>query len=174
MLSVNPSPEFVARVRTQVAREPVPHPWRLSWTLGTVVAAAAVVAIAAYVGPGRERAANTARPPLAARVLPNSGTVASGSTQRTEIRALRDGASIARLEGPAAAAPTERRGNDVLLDPRESAALRALIYGVRRGEVDLSPVLRASTPSAMTLPPLTEIAIEPITIAPLVDEGERQ
>jgi hypothetical protein len=34
-------------------------------------------------------------------------------------------------------------------------------------------VLRVSTPSAMELPPITEIAIPPITIAPLVDEGVR-
>src|SRR2546430_12563369 len=37
----------------------------------------------------------------------------------------------------------------VLIDARESAALRALIVGARDGRVDLEPVLRASTPTAM-------------------------
>jgi hypothetical protein len=63
---------------------------------------------------------------------------------------------------------------DVLLDARETATLRALIRGVRRGDVDLEPVLRASAPSAMELPPIADIAIAPITIDPLVEEGVRQ
>ena len=69
--------------------------------------------------------------------------------------------------------PFEGRREDVLLDPRETSTLRALIRGVRRGDVDLEPVLRASTPSAMDLPPIADIAIAPITIAPLVEEGVR-
>jgi hypothetical protein len=42
---------------------------------------------------------------------------------------------------------------------------------VRTGDVTLEPVLRASTPSAMELPPIADIEIAPIAIAPLVEEG---
>jgi hypothetical protein len=62
---------------------------------------------------------------------------------------------------------------DVLLDARESAALRALILGARDGRVDLEAVLRASTPNAMDLPPIGDIDIPIITIDPITpDTGE--
>jgi hypothetical protein len=59
----------------------------------------------------------------------------------------------------------------VLIDPRESMALRALINGVRSGRVDLSPVVRASTPTAMELPPVTDLVIAPLAIEPLAPTG---
>jgi hypothetical protein len=65
----------------------------------------------------------------------------------------------------------------VLLDPRESIALRNLIAGVRSGRLDLTPVLGASTPTAMDLPPVQDIDIPVITIEPLAPmgaEGVRQ
>src|SRR5260370_303237 len=42
-LNVDPSPEFLARVRTRVANEPEPSTWRWSWTIATVGALAAAV-----------------------------------------------------------------------------------------------------------------------------------
>jgi hypothetical protein len=35
MLSVEPSVEFVARVRMRIAAEPAPSPWRMSWAVAT-------------------------------------------------------------------------------------------------------------------------------------------
>jgi len=67
---------------------------------------------------------------------------------------------------------------EVLIDARESAALRALIAGARDGRVDLEPVLRASTPTAMDLPPIGAIDIPFLTIDPITpgtgEEGVRQ
>ena len=67
---------------------------------------------------------------------------------------------------------------EVLIDAREASALRALILGTRDGRVDLEPVLRASTPSAMDLPPIGAIDIPVITIDPITpgtgEEGVRQ
>jgi hypothetical protein len=67
---------------------------------------------------------------------------------------------------------------EVLIDPRESAALLALILGARDGRVDLAPILRASTPMPMDLPPVGVIDIPFLTIDPIApgtgEEGVRQ
>jgi hypothetical protein len=61
---------------------------------------------------------------------------------------------------------------EVLLEPGETRALRALIAGVREGHIDLTPVIEASTPSVMELEPIRDLVIAPIVIAPV--EGVRQ
>ena len=69
----------------------------------------------------------------------------------------------------AAAAPREP---EVLIDPAETRALRRLIAGTRDGSLDLSAALRATTPTAMDLPPIDALAIAPLTIDPLTPSGE--
>jgi hypothetical protein len=56
-VNVDPSPEFVARVRTRIANETAPAPWRVRWTVLAWGAAAAVLAVAAMVtlGPTGKR-----------------------------------------------------------------------------------------------------------------------
>ena len=67
---------------------------------------------------------------------------------------------------------------EILIDPREAAALRALIYGARDGRIDLVPVLNASQPAVMELPPVVDIHIPEITIDPIApgagEQGVRQ
>ncbi len=48
-LNVEASPEFLARVRTRIAKEPAPAAWRGPWTLAAAVAMAAVVVVAVIV-----------------------------------------------------------------------------------------------------------------------------
>jgi len=57
LLAVEPSPEFVARVRARVAEEPEPRRWWTSWTLA-VAGAVAVVILAVIAWPSREPAAS--------------------------------------------------------------------------------------------------------------------
>ena len=45
-LAVEPSPDFVARVRTRVASEPQAAPWRAGWILAASLAVAAVLTLA--------------------------------------------------------------------------------------------------------------------------------
>ncbi len=54
-LNVDPSPEFLARVRTRIANEPAPPAWRGSWTLAAAGAMAAVVVVAVIVSRPRSR-----------------------------------------------------------------------------------------------------------------------
>jgi hypothetical protein len=56
---------------------------------------------------------------------------------------------------------------EVLIDPREAMALRQLITGTRDVSLDLSAALRATSPSAMELPELSDVVIAPIIIEPL-------
>ena len=49
-LDVDPSPEFLARVRTRIASEPAPSGWRAWWMLAVgAAAAAAVIAVAVLI-----------------------------------------------------------------------------------------------------------------------------
>lgn len=183
LLAVDPSPELVARVRMRIANEPEPAAWWLSWKLAGF-AAGAVIVIAVVVvmrSPGTHRTG----PSLAAthpapETSVTAPSVAAAPPSREyvapAVKRTSSGSAEARrhvmVEAGHPAQPVEAT-SELLLDARETAALRALIGGVRRGDLDLEPVLRASTPSVMELPPMTEIAIPPITIAPLVDEGVR-
>jgi hypothetical protein len=66
----------------------------------------------------------------------------------------------------------------VLLDPRETQALRALLAGVRGNRVDLSSLLRPGAPAPTALPPVDDLVIAPIAIEPIAPQagaqGERQ
>jgi len=187
LLAVNPSPEFVARVRTRLASEPEPSSfaglqlptarWWRSWMFAAApILAAAVIFIAVLIS--RPRPVEQV-PMLTATALPNTTTTMAALKGRPYIRTeqarsleTRDVArTVTTID---VGRPFGDRRDDVLLDARETAALRALIRGVRRGTVDLAPVLRASTPSAMELPPVADIEIAPITIAPIAEEGVRQ
>jgi hypothetical protein len=173
LVSVDPSRQFLARVRGRIADEPAPVTSPFSWRFAGVLAAAAaaVVVVMLVRWSGDEPVSRPAVPQLAATALPNASTTIAApersAIERTNVPA--DSPAPARAGVSVAAAPAP----EVLLDAREAAALRALIAGVRAGRVDLAPVLSASAPSPMDLPPLTAIAIQPIAIDPL-EEGVRQ
>jgi hypothetical protein len=170
-LSVDPSPEFVARVRMRVANEPARMPWRASWgfAMSAVAAIVMVAIVVRWVDRGRSPVTDT--PLLAARaVTPSVGSLLATdsyaiSTFRRTVSAPAEAGHYVRRD---AARASEA---EVLLDPRETAALRALIRGVRSGRLDLTPVLRASTPTAMELPPVTDVVIAPLAIEPLAPTG---
>jgi hypothetical protein len=197
MLAVDPSPEFVARVRTRIEQEPAPSaPWGL-WPLVFAGGLAAAVTIAVTVARPKEiarpasvatrtspSATEAARPEPVGRAAPGSGA----PPIEPPVRAQESGVASSTRTGP----PTAEAGRsvhiandrraappdaDVLVDARESSALRALIRRAREGGVDLAPVLRASTPVVMDMPPVAAIDIPLITIDPIAPgtgEGARQ
>jgi hypothetical protein len=178
--AIEPSPGFVARVRTRVAQEPMRSaPWRVSLLFAAgAIAAAIVIAFVAQQPKGR--AVPVAAHPLASRTLvaaagqPIDSRVPSAAGQESSTHAI-----VRRPATPLGkAAPHEPSETaEVLIDPREAAALRALIAGVGTGRLDLTPILRASIPPAMDLPPIESIQIPDITIellAPFGAEGVRQ
>ena len=177
MLAVDPSPDFTARVRTRVASESHRSAWRgAAWMFS---AAAAVVVIAVVVPRDRPRDKRGEGHPLASRPLASIALAASDVGRRPAL-------SEARTSGTGGPALRPNRENasprdtidEVLVDAREAAAIRALIVAARDGRVDLAPVLNASTPTAMELGPVVEISIPDIAIDPIAPgtgaEGARQ
>ena len=177
-LAVDPSPEFLARVRTQIANEPHPRVWRMSWMLSTFALVAAAVVFAMMIE-RRDGVPALATAPLASRAVGGHATmlpyVGSGFS-RTSNGPAKAGRHV-RIDskvGPPEGGPHV----EVLLDPRETQALRALIAGVRTNRVDLSSLLRPGAPGPMELPPVDDLVIALLAIEPLapVDgaQGERQ
>jgi len=182
-LAVDPSPEFVARVRMQIAKEARPTMWRTSWMLSTFAVVAAAVILTIRVN-RPDVAVTRDVDPLAARVIAGDisipiPTVGSGFSR--SYAGQPKGGPHARIAGPAEAgryrslAPADPVA---LLDPRETQALRALLAGARTNRVDLSPLLTSTAPATTDLPPPNSLVITPIAIEPLAPiagaQGERQ
>jgi hypothetical protein len=193
MLAVDPSSDFMARVRTRIADERQPSAWWLSWKFAGVATMAAIVVLAVVMLRPREAvrplpvarrgaSPDAARPtPSAAATAqePRTGTVKSPAEAGHHVRTTKAGQHIlARPAAPKLAGNRGERRWEVLIDARESAALRSLILGARDGRVNLDAVLRAATPSPMDLPPIGAIDIPFLTIEPIApgtgEEGVRQ
>jgi hypothetical protein len=184
-LAVDPSPEFVARVRTRVHGERVGSAWAFPWTMVAASAAAAVIVMIS-VGVLIPRvhtpqdAAPLDRPLIAARPL----DVPLAGPPRAMVPPRPSGASPESLPSVSPtvtlAANTEP---EVLIAPGEAAALKRLMRGVTALPVDLSTPTNRPTDIA-SLQPLTDIVLAPmadiasITIEPLRpvarEEGVRQ
>jgi hypothetical protein len=151
-LNVDPSPEFLARVRTRVAAEPTPARWRLAWvmtaaTVGAVAIATTVLwlRLEAPVPPGV--AATPVRPPALSPVAAPVEAIVPDPVARASRRVVP--ATPPRAEPEVMISEGERRGFETLL-----AALRNNV---------LPPVPAAETAVAPVLP----VEIEAFTIEPL-------
>src|SRR5262245_14617938 len=192
-LDVDPSPEFLARVRTRIASEPAPSGWRAWWMLAVgAAAAAAVIAVAMLIS--RQSIAPASTETVASKLEPATSTAPAQATRNQDAAALdarASGGRDSREAEPHARAPQERRvvaqasrdvapGNswsepervEVLLDPREVAMLRRLIAGVGTGRIDLKPLTEPGPFSIAETAPLEDILIAPLSIEPLEPGGE--
>jgi hypothetical protein len=174
-LAVNPSPEFVARVRTRIAEEPSRAPRGLGWLLAGVTAAAVTAGVVTLVMLRSDRrvgsetgqlASRSINPPVA--VPPRSpGLERERRTTHLERRTSNDAPRTTHLE---------RQVSEPLFDRHETVALQRLIAGVRDARLDLSPLLKEPMPAAMSPRPIDDLVIAPLVIAPLAPngtEGER-
>ena len=194
-LAVDPSPEFLVRVRARIADEPAPASRGFGWLfagVATVAAAAALVLAVRMVSPARPPAA---APLLASRsigsavVVPAVGPAKAGhyvpkgvgrddqsqyvvsGFSRTQHES--SGFSRTQRESPGVSRTAATRSSAPLFDARETTALQRLIADVRDARVDLAPLAREGP---MPLPALDPLVISPIVIEPLVPggvEGER-
>ena len=183
-LDVDPSPEFLARVRTGIASEPRRAAWRWSRMFAAACAMAALIAIDIVSRDARSsRLRDLAPPPDVAQAFRPAGSGAEQAPSRLPAPVVSgfsrtDRNPKSNTARSAKAFARQPREPEILLDPAETRALRRLIAGTREGTLDLSAALQATTPTAMDLPPLSEIAIPVITIDPITpeagDEGARQ
>lgn len=164
-LGVDPSPEFLPRVRARIANERMREGWfwSASWRwAGVVVVTAAVATIAAWT------LRDSVPVPREARVAPaiESTTPPIEATPPAPVTApvLRAVRATARTE---AVTPFE-----VVIAPDEAAALKQLFTAI--GSRQLETFALPDLESALKPPaPIEEIVLEPITISPLAAlEGE--
>jgi hypothetical protein len=152
LLSVEPSPEFTARVRLRVAdqRMSARWPW-VPLSLGSVGVAAAVLVVVSVSTP-----AVLLPPPPSPPVAAVRGPAIPSLPTPTWPDSPRGGAPR-RQESHAAmaAAPSP----DVIVDPRQRAAVDALIALTNQGTV----LTFVSEP----LPMATDIVVEPLNVPPL-------
>jgi len=179
-LGVDPSPEFLPRVRARIASERMHNGWlwSASWRWA---GAAAVVTAVAVIGVWTLREPSPASPaPQQVRITPPVETTAPPSQRDRQAPALvASGAETPKSVGvsvvrrvraeppPAVVAPFE-----VVIAADEAAALKQLFSAItnRRIETRALPDLT----SALKPPaPIEEIVLDPITISPLAAlEGE--
>ena len=178
LLAADPSPAFVARVRSAIAaEEPTSRPWFGAWSAVLAVAATIAVVIVTLAGYRGSRGQVVGDRPaaLATRPIPNSGAAAgvgllvAGLQSRALDRLPRPSRRI--VAAPQAIASAEP---EVLVDPREAAALHVLIQRMRNGAIDLAPLLTRPLPAATAASEVAGIEIPVITIQPIApDTGEQ-
>jgi hypothetical protein len=172
-LDVDVSPDFTARVRQRIAREPKAEPFRRGWRIAVPAAAAAVVLVAAGVAMLTTRAPSSSQP-LAGR------PVAVGSLGPVDVRQARPVLTVApprsRRPAPVTAAPVAAEMEmDVLVPPEEIAMYRRLIAAAQH--VGRAVVVE-TPPDIVAARVISEIPIDPIRIdlivPPIGGEGDRQ
>jgi hypothetical protein len=174
-LRVEPSREFVARVRCAIAAGPAPGRWQFPWTWAAAVGLAAVVVVVTAgvvrrAGPDRPLAPDPPQLAAAAVVPTPPDVTVPGPVDRPVRRAPRP-ATVDRA-GPAAEP-------DVLIAREEAAALKRLLQGIPEPVVEAAATEAAPDgfealhpPPAIVVSPMA--AIRPIAIEPLGLEGGEQ
>jgi hypothetical protein len=165
VLGIDPAPDLKVRVLARIEHERTSHPWWAPWRPLSAGAIGMAALLAMFIIssqrepdqglqdeqagamrvdlPSTSAGAVQAPPPIAAGVQP------SRTRDATRLRS-----AVATMESA------------VLISPSETAALRLLVASIREGRIDPT-VLDDLQPTAAPLEPLSEIAIEPITIEPL-------
>jgi hypothetical protein len=175
-LAAEPSPGFVARVREQVAAEPVPA-WHRWWP--AAAASVAVVALFVAGGWGTTSDGHTA-PSVAPGAAVQRAAADPGGAQEPSpggpAEAGSPGAQIAQIARVRVGAPPAPRGSfpEVLISPDDADAVRLLLTNAQEG---VSPLAAASSiDQPMTV---SQIDVPLIEVAPLaeltqLEPGERQ
>ena len=151
--AVEPSPEFVARVRTRIEREPAPSAWFVWWWPAAAGVVAATVALAVSVTSiDRDTSAPVSGAPVVASI--SKPAPAATAAPPRPIRDVRT--------APSAMRAVQVRSSARIVDER--AALRLLISNIREGRIDAAELKDLDAPK---FEPVREIRIEPIDIEPV-------
>jgi hypothetical protein len=152
-LAVEPPPEFVARVRTRIEREPTPSTWLVWWRPAAAGVLAITIAVALFItSSDRNTASRVSDPPVAASVSQPAPPATEAAPP--PIRDVRVAPSARRTVAP-------RRSSRIV---DERTALRLLITNIREGRIDAAELKDFEAPR---FEPVREISIEPIEIAPV-------
>ncbi len=182
-LTAEPSPDFAARVRAQVAAEPAPAPWHRWWP----AAVAGVAAVAFFVASPLPTHDEAARQSAGVSVVASGERPATGAAQAPEATRVEPVGAIgggARVAEPGVAERGAERGTaglrssppafpEVLISPDDAGAVALLLSSGRDG---ISPPAADDTSQPLMV---TQIDLPPIQVAPLaeltqLEPGERQ
>jgi hypothetical protein len=166
VLAIDPAPDLEVRVLARIEHERTSHPWWGPWrplsagAIGCVLMAMFIISSQREPDQGsRDEQAGAMRtvdlPSITVSAAQASPPIAAGVQPSRTRDATRVRSAAAIMESA------------VLISPSEASALRLLVASIRDGRVDPT-VLEDLQPAAAPLEPLSEIAIEPITIEPLV------
>jgi hypothetical protein len=167
-VNVEPSPEFVARVRARIANEPAPANTP-RWPLVIAAGVAATLAVAVYVERfDRERTVNRAG---AVAVMSPAANVPE------PVRLTRVEATQAPVALPRPRTMRTVPDSEVIVAADEVRGWRAVDDVVRRGRATL--VFAEESVRELEIPRVTEIVVAPIQITPIdlastATEGEGQ
>lgn len=168
---VEPSPAFMARIRSRVASESMRPSWQTGaglWRMGGLsVAAAALLAAVLWrpsveVTPPPASTAVQTAPPVAAGMVPSKSPLSTdipAPAPAAETRRLRSASRSARRT----ASPDGE--HPVIIAADEAAALRRLFADVREGRVAAMLPDLPTAPASLT--PIEAIEIPPIAMTPL-------
>ena len=171
-LGVDPSPEFLPRIRVRIANERIQEGWFSSvlwrWArVAAVVTAVAVIAVWTLRDPSPPREAHiTDTPPVESTTppvdsaLPAPALVASSAESPNPVSAP-VARAVRSTRTPAVVARPE-----VLISLDEAAALRQLIVAIAARQVEATDIPQLAAESA-PLPMIEEIVLEPIKLSPL-------
>jgi hypothetical protein len=152
-LAVEPSPEFLARVRTHIASVPNARRWPTGWPLvalsTTVAGIVLLVAAIAISGLKKPRTVVAPEPPSVV-VRQTEPPVAPPSV-------------TPMVRHPEVHRAPRSRAPEVLIPAGEAAVLRRLMRGLQTGTVERSTL--ASAQGSAIAPPATDIVLKPL--APL-------
>jgi hypothetical protein len=184
LLAVEPTPEFLARVRTRVAEEPAPGRWRTSWTFATAAAVAAVI-VAVIVWPSHEPSPTSnvplRNPRVAEAVEPVTPPASSPAPQQRRLTQQATARPVAIGAAPAHGIDIDLP--EVVIADNEAKTFASLVAGLREVRFDATApgTLDPDKPieiQEMAVP--SPVIVEPIDIEPIVklagalqSEGER-
>jgi hypothetical protein len=163
-LAVDPSAEFVARVRRRIAAEPAPRTVSLPWVCAAIAAIAVVAVAWSVVASMRMTPARVA--PLVARTVPyveaRTDVATSLPARRHPTRAPRVSSRTVsqRRDAVALTAP------EILIDSREARAIRAFLDSARERSIDVRPLADDTIePELKRNIYIAPIIIDPLTMA---------
>jgi hypothetical protein len=178
LLAVEPSPEFVARVRTRVAQEPEQGRWRSVWMFA-VAGTVAVVIVAVIAWPSREPAPPSSTSIDVPRLAKTVETITPPTTTERQPLASRrqSGRRAATVTSIARDREFDIDLREVVVAENEARAFASLVASIRQHRFDaaMSSAPNPDTPLEIKeLPPVEPLEIEPIVkLAALQAEGER-
>jgi hypothetical protein len=153
LLSLEPSPEFRARVRARIASEPLPSPWYLQWRVAAAAAAAALTVVA---GVAIMRVAPAPQPRPAALGMENGPAVTARPADPAPAQRAPVAVVVARRAAPRATSP------EVLIDASAGRGLRQLDALVREGRTRF-----VFADESVVQQPVRDIVVAPIVVEPI-------